>query len=284
LLNEKIKLDDSLNKERKQQLARQELEKNRQRSLATLDDGEMASREVNLDQAITVEGYQGSWTSWNLFGGKKEMLWTTYLAEPIVRDGSVDPNFVKTTLPTLWVQVIDFSQPHYSLEQGKKRIESLVTEIQRLQDVSSDHVLKVYAVKRTKSPKDWERLMIFVERPTEGGLLRSRLPKDGLDEETAIVSATCLGRSPLTAQDYYTQIMTGLSCLHKRNHTQKRKSWLPGLRSHSVFDSSYVVVSCPRAGETVVKLMGTAYAKRIIDLHKSNPFLKQYSEINSENW
>jgi translation initiation factor 2-alpha kinase 4 len=188
LLNAKIKLDDSLNKEKKQQQARQVLQKTRQQALAALKDGELSSREVNLDHPISVEGYEGSWTAWTLFGGKREMLWTTYLAEPIVKDGSIDENFVKTTLPTLWVQIIDFSNPFYSTEQGKKRIESLVTEIQRLRDTQSDHVLQVYAAKRTRSPKDHERLMIFVERPVEGGLLKSRLPKDGFDEHTATVS------------------------------------------------------------------------------------------------
>jgi hypothetical protein len=51
-----------------------------------------------------------------------------------------------------------------------------------------------------------------------------------------------------------------------------------------VFDSTFVAVSCPRPGETVVKLMGTSYAKKIIDLHKSNPFLPNFMELNSANW
>jgi hypothetical protein len=34
----------------------------------------------------------------------------------------------------------------------------------------------------------------------------------------------------------------------------------------------------------MVKLMGTGYAKRIIDEHKSNPFLKHFQEINPSSW
>jgi hypothetical protein len=30
--------------------------------------------------------------------------------------------------------------------------------------------------------------------------------------------------------------------------------------------------------------MGTGYAKRIIDEHKSNPFLKRFQEINPSSW
>jgi translation initiation factor 2-alpha kinase 4 len=51
-----------------------------------------------------------------------------------------------------------------------------------------------------------------------------------------------------------------------------------------VFDSSYVVADSFSSDKTVVKLMGTGYAKRIIDEHKSNPFLKTYKEINPGTW
>lgn len=52
----------------------------------------------------------------------------------------------------------------------------------------------------------------------------------------------------------------------------------------SVFDSHFVTIHRPPNSQHIVKLLGTAYAKRIIDLHKSNPFLKEFHEINSESW
>lgn len=52
----------------------------------------------------------------------------------------------------------------------------------------------------------------------------------------------------------------------------------------AVFDSSYVVADSSNPDKTVVKLLGTGYAKRIIDEHKSNPFLKTYREINPSTW
>lgn len=187
LLNEKIQLDNSLKKERKERAAQQELEKRRLQSLEALDDGDLSSREITLDQPITVGGFEGKWTSWCLYNGRKGMLWTTYDAEPIVKDGSVDPNFVKTGLPTVEVQVIDFSKPFYSSDQGNKRIDSLVSEIKRLHEVQSDHVTLVHAVKRDKSPRGWERVMIFVERPKGVMLLRDWLPSNGFGEDTAKV-------------------------------------------------------------------------------------------------
>lgn len=118
------------------------------------------------------------------------MLWTTYDAEPVVRDGSVDPSFVRTNLPTIEVQIIDFSKPFYSSDQGVKRIDSLVSEIKRLHEIRSDHVTQVLGVKRGKSPKGWERVIILVEKPRGVLLLRDWLPANGFDEEVAKVSLT----------------------------------------------------------------------------------------------
>jgi len=39
-----------------------------------------------------------------------------------------------------------------------------------------------------------------------------------------------------------------------------------------------------QAGAHVAKLTGTGYARRIIDLHRSNPFLKHYEESVPESW
>jgi translation initiation factor 2-alpha kinase 4 len=224
LLKEQIKLDDSLNKERRLKLAKQELERKRQQSLEQLDDGELASREMILDETIRIEGHEGSWTTWNLFGGRREMLWTTYIAEPIEKDGTIDPHFVRTTVPTLWAQVIDFNRPFYLTDQGKKKVDSLVTEIRRLQIIKSDHILRVYGVKRDRTPKGGERVVVFVERPVYGGLLKSRLPSSGFDCPTAIVSFSLLSFQAYTdaEQEYHRQIMTGLSAVHQKNGTQRR--------------------------------------------------------------
>jgi len=225
LLKEKIELNDSQNRERRLKLAKQELERKRQQSLEQLDDGELASRDIKLDEPIRIEGHEGSWATWNLFGGRKEMLWTTYIAEPIEKDGTIDPNFVRTTIPTLWAQVIDFNRPFYLTDQGKKKVDSLVTEIRRLQIIKSDHILRVYGVKRDRTPKGGERVVVFVERPVDGGLLKTRLPSSGLDCLTAIVSLPLDSFVAYTEarQEHLSQIMTGLSAVHQKNGTQRRK-------------------------------------------------------------
>ena len=146
-------------------------------------------RALILDEEIGVNGYDGKFTRWLLFGGKKETLWTSYTAEP---DTALSTGFVTASLPTLTVQVVDFSKPFYSTIQGRKKIDAVAVEIARLREVRSENVLKVYGVKRDKSPKGWERLIILVERVGEGLRLRSWLPSEGLGESVARVSVVGL--------------------------------------------------------------------------------------------
>lgn len=166
-----------------------EEKKERDEQLSGLADGELEDRELILDAPISIDGYVGSWSNWALFGGRREGLWTSYIAEP-ARSGR---DFVKTSTPSVTVLIVDFSRQYYHTGPGKKRIEVMVTEINRLKSVHSAHVAKVYAVHWCKSPKGWERLAVVIERIPDGGKLRAWLPKEGFGEETAKVS--CLGLS-----------------------------------------------------------------------------------------
>jgi translation initiation factor 2-alpha kinase 4 len=140
-------------------------------------------RELTLDTPISVRGYAGSYARWSLFAGRREALWTSYTAEPLV-----DNSFATTTMPTVTVQVVDFAKHHYKTSLGSKRIDTLVNEINRLKEAHSKHVAQVYAVQRSKSPKTWERLIIVVERVVEGGKLKTWLPTNGFGEDITKVS------------------------------------------------------------------------------------------------
>lgn len=157
-------------------------------SIATLEEGDLASRELELNEAISVPGHTGSWRHWILFGGRKETLWTTYMAEPN-GEGPNDIPFVKSAVPKVAVQVIDFAAAFYSTATGQKRIDSVAQEILRLRDLKSENVMSVYAVKREKSPKGWERLILVTEAVVDGTKLSSWLPKDGFAEMIARVSS-----------------------------------------------------------------------------------------------
>ena len=43
-------------------------------------------------------------------------------------------------------------------------------------------------------------------------------------------------------------------------------------------------LACPVAEETIAKLSGTGYARRIADMHRSNPFLKSYEDATPDSW
>lgn len=190
LLHEKVQLDTSRKEERARQAILEEEERKRAESLSTLSDGELADRRVVLEEPISVDGYEGKWNTWMLFGGKKEALWTTYSAEPAAADveGIANASFVRATMPVVSVQVIDFPNKFYSTPQGSKKIESLVGEIVRLKDVRAENVVSVLGVKRAVSPRKWERVFVFVEKPQDGTKLRSWVPKDGFEEDVARVS------------------------------------------------------------------------------------------------
>lgn len=254
LLNEKILMDANRKEERNRQAQADEAARERQEKLQGLADGEMELRELTLSEPISVDGADGSYSSWALFGGRREALWTSYTAEPA---GS-GPGFVSSSTPTVTVKVIDFSKPYYQGTHGKKRIDALVSEINRIKDVRSPHVARVYAVQRTKSPKGWERVIIVVERSPEGGRLSTWLPRDGFGEELA--------------KEYLVQIMSGLADLHRAHAMQKQ------------IDTDLILLEPGREGDICVKLVGTSYARRITEYHRSNPFLKNMEESYPESW
>lgn len=185
-LNERIQIDASRKEERVRKALIDQEHRQREERVSTLADGEFEMREVVLNDAISIDGYQGKWAKWAVFAGRREQLWTSYTAEPVSSDK--EPDFVKVSTPIVTIQVVDFSNRYYTGAHGQKRIDVLVNELNRIKDVRSPHVARLFAVERTKSPKGWERLIVVVERLPEAGRLRTWLPKDGFGEDLAKVS------------------------------------------------------------------------------------------------
>ncbi|WRT70924.1 uncharacterized protein IL334_007923 [Kwoniella shivajii] len=255
-LHDQIQLKTIQKKETVDQVKQQQEERKRQESLATLDVGDLESRHLELDEAISIDGYEGSWRRWALFGGKRDVLWTTYLAEPERDDETT--TFVKAASPCVNIQIVDFAATYYSTPLGIKRIDATTVEALRVKEIRSEHVVRVYAVKRCKSPKGWERLILVTEGLSEGGRLRSWIPREGFGEELA--------------KEYITQILLGLSYIHSRNTTQRQ------------IDLDFSLISTCSNGDRFIKLSGTGYARRIVDMHRSNNFLRNRVEVIPEEW
>ncbi|OXG72558.1 eukaryotic translation initiation factor 2-alpha kinase [Cryptococcus neoformans Gb118] len=261
-LHDQIQLNTIKKKETANNAKYHEEERRRQESLATLDVGDLDKRELELDEAIALDGWEGTWKSWILFGGKRETLWTTYTAEPDRKHNSSQrsdmASFVTASSPNVTVHIVDFANPYYSTALGIKRIEACTVEALRAQGTMSEHVVKVYAVKREKSPKGWERLILVTEGLSDSMKLRSWMPKEGFGEDLS--------------KEYISQALIGLSQLHQRNSCQKQ------------LDLDFTLISTTPNGTKVVKLAGTGYARRIVDLHRSNPFIKNVIQTIPEEW
>jgi translation initiation factor 2-alpha kinase 4 len=179
-LNQQIQLST----QQKEASARQAIEKEqaqkRQELLSTLADGEFEDRSLHLSDPLLVPPFTQAYIEWILFGGKKCTLWTEYTAEP-------KEQFLKTSLPRVTMQVVDFANPYYNTAHGIKKIDTIVTEVTRAMEVDSEYVIRILGVERSKSPKGFERLIILVEQ-TEGVLMNDDMPQDGYGEEIARVS------------------------------------------------------------------------------------------------
>lgn len=228
-MHDQIQLNTIKKKETANNAKYLEEERRRQESLAMLDIGDLDKRELELDEAIAIDGWEGTWKSWILFGGKRETLWTTYSAEPDRKHNfsqrSDTISFVRASSPNVTVHIVDFANPYYSTPLGIKRIEACTVEALRAQGTMSEHVVKVYAVKREKSPKGWERLILVTEGLSDSMKLRSWIPKEGFGEDLSKVSVASEINSIqwlIQQQEYISQALIGLSQLHQRNSCQKR--------------------------------------------------------------
>lgn len=82
---------------------------------------------------------------------------------------------------------------------------------------------------------------------------------------------------------YITQILTGLSQIHRSGGTQKSKVMQMSFLLTIVLDLDYILL-CSAGDNTLLKLSGTGYARRIIDLHRSNPFLRSTEANIPDSW
>jgi hypothetical protein len=93
----------------------------RQEILSTLRDGEFDDRVLLLSETLLIPPSTESYAEWLLFSGRRSAIWTEYTAEP-------KEQFVKTGLPVMSVQVVDFASNVYSTTKGFE-VDRLIAEV-----------------------------------------------------------------------------------------------------------------------------------------------------------
>lgn len=125
-----------------------------------------------------------------------EGLGTTYLADPICDD-------INTSLP-LELYTVTFDSPYYTTTQGRKKLNGLQEEIQRLTTIRHPNLVSVFAVKVVHGGGgNAPQLMILMERMP--GLMLQDVLED------------CAALREERASGYLSQILGALNAVHLRD-------------------------------------------------------------------
>jgi hypothetical protein len=126
--------------------AEQERKRKEQVASKSYAVGALEHREVSFDHAVAVPNWSTAWTTWRAYGpARKNGLWTTYDVEPVYTNEGT--GIASTSdAPSCCLEVVDFAAPYYNTPPGRKKVDALTTELEKLTTVRSNHVLQIYAV------------------------------------------------------------------------------------------------------------------------------------------
>lgn len=85
-------------------------------------------------------------------------------------------------------------------------------------------------------------------------------------------------RHKLIYQEYITQILSALVDMHRIHVYQKRELSVSSIQLTTELDTNLILMSPGSNGEVCLKLTGTGYARRLIEYHRSNPFLQGFQQ------
>ncbi|KDR70022.1 hypothetical protein GALMADRAFT_255390 [Galerina marginata CBS 339.88] len=168
-------------------------------------------------------------------------LGLVYMAEPVMDD-------VNAVMP-LEMYVVSFQSHYYTTHGGKKKLETLETDIRTLSTIRHPKLLTIYAVKLNFPPAgDPPSLLVLTEQSPPLTLYDVLEDCDSLREDRA--------------SDYIAQILTALNAIHINNLVHK------GINTRCVGLTSSDNPSQPK----IIKLCKASFHTRLTDLHRSNPF------------
>ncbi|SPO24266.1 related to GCN2 - ser/thr protein kinase [Ustilago trichophora] len=140
------------------------------------------------------------------------------------------------------------TSPHYAYSAGKRKVEEVEFEFDKLVKVREPGLINVLAsaVTRIADPQGW-KLSVVIER-TDGLCLRDLLEQ-------------CDSLPWKRVRHYLLALLKTLDSLHTRNLVHR------SIDADSVFIESRT----PASVAPIVRLAGACYARRLKDMHKSNP-------------
>ncbi|KAJ3566582.1 hypothetical protein NP233_g6910 [Leucocoprinus birnbaumii] len=224
---------------------------------------------------IIVDGIRFS--SVKLFHPRQEALGTVYMADPICDD-------INTSLP-LELYTITFDAPYYTTTQGRKKLNILQEEIQRLTHIRHPNLVSVFAVKLVHPHHHGSSLFahnghghgLVIGRPVSPAvyngvsapqlmILTERMPGVTLWD----VLEDCDSLREEKASGYLSQILGALNAVHLREIVHRGISAkCVGLAPPSASSGA----SQPSSSATkIIKLGKVSYHTQLLDLHRSNPF------------
>ncbi|KAI8975061.1 hypothetical protein BDF20DRAFT_988622 [Mycotypha africana] len=197
----------------------------------------------------------------------KGVVGTTHSAQPanykITGDGNNNNHNDSMTgeetdnlvLPSLLaVKKVTVSGSYYSTQAGKRKLQDVERELDRLRTLQHPHILQTYDSRLDRSRMDRSFWTLYVLMEYEqGGSLYDLLKKCGGGLRLAIV------------RKYMKQLLWALNHVHLNGFICK------DIRSNSIFCSNH----------QSVKLADISYNKRLHDLNKSNFFIEEEHESDA---
>ncbi|KAG0168524.1 hypothetical protein DFQ29_010105, partial [Apophysomyces sp. BC1021] len=182
----------------------------------------------------------------------------TFSAQPIgykmIMENDKHVDTEDLSLPCLLaVKRVNITGSYYVTQAGKRKVQDVERELDRLRSLQHPHILSIYdaRLERSQAERSSWTLNILMEYE-QGGSLSDLLKKCGGGLRLAVV------------RKYMKQLLWAVNHVHLNGFVCK------DVRSSSIFCSK----------NQTIKLADISYAKRLHDLHKSNPLVESNGDEN----
>ncbi|RUS33243.1 hypothetical protein BC938DRAFT_472418 [Jimgerdemannia flammicorona] len=180
----------------------------------------------------------------------KGQIGSAYIVRPVY----FQPNKGNREVDTLMLREIEITAAHYLNPNGKKKLQEVEKELERLKSLRHPNVNPIYESKLERTSAGW-RLHVLMEYEGGGTLLDLLKRCGGI-------------RLPL-ARNYMKQLLFGVQYIHANNMV------------HKDVKSANVVFN---GQDQSVRLSEVSYAKKLQDMNSTSPFTDERFEETKNTW